>query len=153
MPARKTLSRANSAAGSLPLFLKKWVIKTQHRDAGNAYAFPEPREIQGCQEVVQYWSGCSGTEKVGSPVHCAGVCRQSIKDFYGLRLEKVLGVFWLRMEALAANFHTLSSLRGNRARRRHGARANHLSQSFSAYPDPSSRSCWELLPSTSSNCQ
>jgi sulfate permease, SulP family len=31
-----------------------------------------------------------------------------IKDFFGLRLEKVPGVFWLRMEALAANFHTLS---------------------------------------------
>jgi hypothetical protein len=35
-------------------------------------------EGQGCQELVQsYWSGCSGTDKVGSPVHCAGVCRQS----------------------------------------------------------------------------
>ena len=29
-------------------------------------------EGQGCQEVVQsHWSGCSGTDKVTSPVHCA----------------------------------------------------------------------------------
>jgi SulP family sulfate permease len=31
-----------------------------------------------------------------------------IKDFFGLSLEKVPGVFWLRMEAIAASFHTLS---------------------------------------------
>ncbi len=30
------------------------------------------------------------------------------KDFFGLHLDKVPGVFWLRMEALAGNFHTLS---------------------------------------------
>jgi SulP family sulfate permease len=30
------------------------------------------------------------------------------KDFFGLKLERVPGVFWLRMEALARNFHTLS---------------------------------------------
>src|SRR5437763_1146366 len=31
-----------------------------------------------------------------------------IKDFFGLHLDKVPGVFRLRMKALAANFHTLS---------------------------------------------
>jgi len=36
------------------------------------------------------------------------IASTQIKDFFGLRLEKVPGVFWLRMEALAANFHTLS---------------------------------------------
>lgn len=30
------------------------------------------------------------------------------KDFFGLHLDKVPGVFWLRMEALAANFQTVS---------------------------------------------
>jgi sulfate permease, SulP family len=36
------------------------------------------------------------------------IASTQIKDFFGLRLEKVPGVFWPRMEALAANFHTLS---------------------------------------------
>ena len=36
------------------------------------------------------------------------IASTQIKDFFGLRLEKVPGVFWLRMEALATNFHTLS---------------------------------------------
>jgi SulP family sulfate permease len=36
------------------------------------------------------------------------IASTQIKDFFGLPLEKVPGVFWLRMEALAANFHTLS---------------------------------------------
>jgi len=36
------------------------------------------------------------------------IASTQIKDFFGLRLERVPGVFWLRMEALAANFHTLS---------------------------------------------
>jgi SulP family sulfate permease len=36
------------------------------------------------------------------------IASTQIKDFFGLRLEKVPGVFWLRMEALAANFHMLS---------------------------------------------
>jgi sulfate permease, SulP family len=36
------------------------------------------------------------------------IASTQIKDFFGLRLEKVPGVFWLRMEALAAKFHTLS---------------------------------------------
>jgi SulP family sulfate permease len=36
------------------------------------------------------------------------IASTQIKDFFGLRLEKVPGVFWLRMEELAANFHTLS---------------------------------------------
>ena len=36
------------------------------------------------------------------------IASTQIKDFFGLRLGSVPGVFWLRMEALAANFHTLS---------------------------------------------
>jgi sulfate permease, SulP family len=36
------------------------------------------------------------------------IASTQVKDFFGLHLEKVPGVFWLRMEALAANFHTFS---------------------------------------------
>src|SRR5438876_5399100 len=36
------------------------------------------------------------------------IASTQVKDFLGLRLEKVPGVFWLRIEALAGNFHTLS---------------------------------------------
>src|SRR6202521_1517700 len=36
------------------------------------------------------------------------IASTQIKDFFGLRLDKVSGVFWLRIEALAGNFHTLS---------------------------------------------
>ena len=36
------------------------------------------------------------------------IASTQVKDFFGLQLEKVPGVFWLRMEALVANFHTLS---------------------------------------------
>ena len=36
------------------------------------------------------------------------IASTQIKDFFGLRLDKVPGVFWLRMEALAGHFHTLS---------------------------------------------
>ena len=36
------------------------------------------------------------------------IASTQIKDFFGLNLDKVPGVFWLRMEAIAANFHTLS---------------------------------------------
>ena len=36
------------------------------------------------------------------------IASTQVKDFFGLQLDKVPGVFWLRMEALAANFHTLS---------------------------------------------
>src|SRR5208282_5674975 len=36
------------------------------------------------------------------------IASTQIKDFFGLHLEKVPGVFWLRVEALAGNFHTLS---------------------------------------------
>src|ERR1700688_616673 len=36
------------------------------------------------------------------------IASTQIKDFFGLHLDKVSGVFWLRMEALAGNFHTLS---------------------------------------------
>jgi SulP family sulfate permease len=36
------------------------------------------------------------------------IASTQVKDFFGLKLEKVPGVFWLRMEALARNFHTFS---------------------------------------------
>jgi SulP family sulfate permease len=36
------------------------------------------------------------------------IASTQIKDFFGLQLDKVPGVFWLRMEALARSFHTLS---------------------------------------------
>jgi sulfate permease, SulP family len=36
------------------------------------------------------------------------IASTQVKDFFGLKLEKVPGVFWLRMEALAQNFHSLS---------------------------------------------
>ena len=36
------------------------------------------------------------------------IASTQVKDFFGLHLDKVPGVFWLRMEALASNFHTLS---------------------------------------------
>ncbi len=36
------------------------------------------------------------------------IASTQVKDFFGLQLAKVPGVFWLRMEALAANIHTLS---------------------------------------------
>src|SRR5262249_32123049 len=36
------------------------------------------------------------------------IASTQVKDFFGLRLEKMPGVFWLRIEALAANFHTFS---------------------------------------------
>src|ERR1700675_1582327 len=36
------------------------------------------------------------------------IASTQVKDFFGLNLEKVPGVFWARMEALAQNFHTLS---------------------------------------------
>jgi len=36
------------------------------------------------------------------------IASTQIKDFFGLRLDKVPGVFSLRMEALARDFHTLS---------------------------------------------
>ncbi len=36
------------------------------------------------------------------------IASTQIKDFFGLTLDKVPGVFWLRMEALAGAFHTLS---------------------------------------------
>ena len=36
------------------------------------------------------------------------IASTQVKDFFGLKLEKVPGVFWLRMEALAQNLHTLS---------------------------------------------
>ncbi len=36
------------------------------------------------------------------------IASTQVKDFFGLKLEKVPGVFWLRIEALARNFHTFS---------------------------------------------
>src|SRR5271169_5489552 len=36
------------------------------------------------------------------------IASTQIKDFFGLTIEKIPGVFWQRMEALAQNFHTLS---------------------------------------------
>ncbi len=36
------------------------------------------------------------------------IASTQIKDFFGLKVAKVPGEFWLRMTALAANFHTLS---------------------------------------------
>ncbi len=36
------------------------------------------------------------------------IASTQVKDFFGLHLEKVPGVFWQRMEVLGANFHTLS---------------------------------------------
>jgi sulfate permease, SulP family len=36
------------------------------------------------------------------------IASTQVKDFFGLHLEKVPGVFWQRVEALAGNFHTLS---------------------------------------------
>ena len=36
------------------------------------------------------------------------IASTQVKDFFGLHLDKVPGVFWLRMEALAHNFHTVS---------------------------------------------
>src|SRR6201998_165908 len=36
------------------------------------------------------------------------ICSTQVKDFFGLRLEKVPGVFWHRVEALAAAFPTWS---------------------------------------------
>src|SRR5713101_5429647 len=36
------------------------------------------------------------------------IASTQIKDFFGLQLEKVPGVFWSRIEALAQNFHTFS---------------------------------------------
>ncbi|SPF32305.1 putative sulfate:proton symporter (anion:anion symporter or antiporter of the sulfate permease SulP family) [Candidatus Sulfotelmatobacter kueseliae] len=36
------------------------------------------------------------------------IASTQIKDFFGLHLDKVPGVFWQRVEALASSFHTLS---------------------------------------------
>src|SRR6202040_118827 len=36
------------------------------------------------------------------------IASTQIRDFFGLHLDKVPGVFWLRIEALARSFHTLS---------------------------------------------
>jgi len=36
------------------------------------------------------------------------IASTQVKDFLGLHLDKVPGVFWLRMEALASQFHTLN---------------------------------------------
>src|SRR5580698_1571386 len=36
------------------------------------------------------------------------IASTQVKDFFGLTLDKVPGEFWQRIEAIAANFHTLS---------------------------------------------
>jgi MFS superfamily sulfate permease-like transporter len=36
------------------------------------------------------------------------IASTQVKDFFGLQLARVPGVFWQRMEALAGNFHTIS---------------------------------------------
>jgi SulP family sulfate permease len=36
------------------------------------------------------------------------IASTQVKDFFGLHLDKVPGVFWLRVESLAKSFHTLS---------------------------------------------
>jgi SulP family sulfate permease len=36
------------------------------------------------------------------------IASTQVKDFFGLHMDKVPGVFWLRVEALARSFHTLS---------------------------------------------
>jgi SulP family sulfate permease len=36
------------------------------------------------------------------------IASTQVKDFFGLHIDKVPGVFWLRVEALAGTFHTLS---------------------------------------------
>jgi SulP family sulfate permease len=36
------------------------------------------------------------------------IASTQVKDFFGLNLDKVPGVFWARMQALGQNFHTLS---------------------------------------------
>ena len=36
------------------------------------------------------------------------IASTQIKDFFGLHLDRVPGVFWMRIEALAGSFHTLS---------------------------------------------
>jgi SulP family sulfate permease len=36
------------------------------------------------------------------------IASTQVKDFFGLHIDKVPGVFWLRMETLGANFRTLS---------------------------------------------
>ena len=36
------------------------------------------------------------------------IASTQIKDFFGLKIDKIPGEFWLRMESIAANFHTLS---------------------------------------------
>jgi SulP family sulfate permease len=36
------------------------------------------------------------------------IASTQVKDFFGLHLDKVPGVFWLRMEALSRSFHTIS---------------------------------------------
>src|SRR5947209_18611210 len=36
------------------------------------------------------------------------IASTQVQDFFGLHLDRVPGVFWLRIEALAGNFHTLS---------------------------------------------
>jgi SulP family sulfate permease len=36
------------------------------------------------------------------------IASTQLKDFFGLKIDKIPGVFWLRMETIGSNFHTLS---------------------------------------------
>src|SRR5205085_3258613 len=36
------------------------------------------------------------------------IASTQVKDFFGLQLDKVPGVFWMRVQALAGSFHTIS---------------------------------------------
>src|ERR1700723_594458 len=36
------------------------------------------------------------------------IASTQIKDFFGLKIDKIPGIFWVRMETITANFHTLS---------------------------------------------
>src|SRR5271170_1461786 len=36
------------------------------------------------------------------------IASTQLKDFFGLKIDKIPGVFWQRMETIATNFHTLS---------------------------------------------
>ena len=46
------------------------------------------------------------------------IASTQMKDFFGLQMDKVPGVFWLRLEALAASFDTLSTTKRRCSQRR-----------------------------------
>ena len=72
------------------------------------------------------------------------IASTQVKDFFGLHLDKVPGVFWLRMEALAGEL-SYAVVRGDGARGVHAADADHLPQPFVPHSrDRSLRCCWRL---------